>query len=71
MGRSEASLNNAKLYTLCMSPSLPFAGLVSGGFFLHVDRKPYFVPQQILAECELRDVIYSLTPILKDLCFLH
>jgi hypothetical protein len=37
MGRSEASLNNAKLYTLCMSPSLPFAGLVSGGsFFLGI-----------------------------------
>ena len=26
MGRSEASLNNAKLYPLCMSPPLPFAG---------------------------------------------
>ncbi len=26
MGRNEASLNNAKLYTLCMSPSLPLAG---------------------------------------------
>jgi len=35
MGRSEASLNNAKLYTLCMSPSLPFAGPISEGFFFY------------------------------------
>ena len=30
-----------------------------GLLFLHVDRKPYFVPDQIPTECELRDVIHS------------
>jgi hypothetical protein len=29
------------------------------GFFLHVDRKPYLVPEEVAVECELRDVIHS------------
>jgi len=36
---------------------MAFHWTASGGFFLIVDRKPYLVPVQIPAKCELRDEI--------------
>jgi len=34
-----------------------------------LDVHQHFVPDSIPAECELRDVIHSFTPVLLDLCF--
>jgi len=59
MGRSEASLNNAKLIPSACRPHCPLLDWSVGAFFLHVDRAIYLVPKLIPAKCELRDVIQT------------